>query len=60
MATPLSIPAAPIPGSPIWRAIISVPFVRRLLGIPEEQSAVASAARDEDTSLTQAHLEVLK
>ena len=60
MATPLSVPAAPIPASPIWRAIISVPFVRRLLGIPEEQSAVASAARDEDTSLTQAHLEVLK
>ena len=60
MATPLSIPAAPIPLSPVWRAITSLRVVRRLLGIPEEQSAVASLARDEDTSLTQAHLEVLK
>ena len=60
MATPLSIPAASIPVSPIWRTITSLPFVRRLLGIREEQSAVASAAREVDTSLTQAHLEILK
>ena len=60
MATPLSIPAAQIPVPALWRAIISLRVVRRLLGIPEEQSVVVSAARDEDTSLTQAHLEVLK
>ena len=60
MATPLSIPAAPIPISPIWRTITSLPFVRRLLGVAEEKSAVASVADDVDTSLTQAQLEVLK
>ena len=60
MATPLSIPAVQIPVSPIWRTITSLPLVRRLLGIAEERSAVASAAGDVDTSLTQAHLEVLK
>ena len=60
MATPLSIPAAPIPVPALWRAITSVRVVRRLLGIQEEMSAVASADRDVDTSLTQAHLEVLK
>lgn len=60
MATPLSIPAAPIPVSPLWRTITGLPIVRRLLGIVEERSAVASAVDDVDTSLTQAHLEVLK
>ena len=60
MATPLAIPAVPIPLSPVWRAITSLRVVRRVLGIPEERSAVVSAACDEDTSLTQAHLEVLK
>jgi hypothetical protein len=60
MDTPLSIPAYPIPVSPVWRAITSLRVVRRLLGIPEEKSAVVSADPDVDTSLTQAHLEVLK
>jgi len=60
MATPLAIPAAPVPLSPLWRAITSLSVVRKVLGIPEERSAVVSAAHDEDTSLTQAHLEVLK
>lgn len=59
MATPLAIPAAPIPLSSVWRALTSLRVVRRVLGIPEEKTAVASIA-DEDTSLTQAHLEVLK
>ncbi|HET9157886.1 MAG TPA: hypothetical protein VFN91_14535 [Myxococcaceae bacterium] len=73
MATPLSSPAAPIPVSPIWRIITGLPLVRRLLGVPEEQSALADRARASahlgpatfdwdgpDTSLTQAELEVLK
>jgi hypothetical protein len=60
MAVPLSLPANPASVPWVWRAISSMPFVRGLLGIAQEQPAVASAVRDEDTSLTQAHLEVLK
>ena len=60
MATPLAIPAAPIPVSGLWRAITSLRVVRKVLGIPEEKSAVACADPDVDTSLTQAQLEVLK
>jgi hypothetical protein len=57
----------------VWRAISSLRFVRRLVGIPDERIAPSSAARapgrlgsstfdwdGPDTSLTQAELEVLK
>lgn len=73
MATPLSLPAGAVPASPVWRAIFRLRLVRRLLGIPEEKGALASAAHaagrlgsstfdweGPDTSLTQAELEVLK
>jgi hypothetical protein len=73
MAAPLSIPSGAAPVSSVWRAISSLRFFRRLLGIPEEQPALASAVPapvrlglgtfdwdGPDTSLTQAELEVLK
>jgi len=73
MATPLSMPADSTSVSAVWRAISSLRFVRRLLGIPEEKGALASDAHapgrfgsstfdwdGPDTSLTQAELEVLK
>ena len=73
MATPLSFPASAVPVSPVWRAIFRLRLVRRLLGIPGEKGALASAAHPSarlgsstfdsegpDTSLTQAELEVLK
>jgi hypothetical protein len=60
MAAPLSVPADPIPLLAVWRALSSLRLVRRVLGIPEEKNAVASAAGEVDTSLTQAELEVLK
>ena len=44
----------------LWRAISSLRFLRRLLGIPEEEPTLASADRGTDTSLTQAELEILK
>jgi hypothetical protein len=72
MDTPLEFPAAPAPVPWFWQALISVPFLRRVLGIPEERSGRSSAARGPvgvgrsfdfdgpDASLTQAELEVLK
>jgi hypothetical protein len=70
MDAPLSIPSDPTLVSSVWRAISSLHLVRRLLRIPEEKPALASAARapslrsfdwdGPDTSLTQAELEVLK
>lgn len=73
MGAPLSMPSGAVPIPSVWRAIASMRFFRRLLGIPEGQSAVASVARapvrlgqgtsdwdGADTSLTQAELEVLK
>jgi hypothetical protein len=71
METPLELPAAPATSPWLWRAISSLGFVRRILGIPEEESASSSPARrpgslgsfdwdGPDTSLTQAELEVLK
>jgi hypothetical protein len=73
MATPLSIPAGAAPVSSVWRAISSLRFFRRLLGIAEDPPTRASAASapgrlglgnydwdGPDTSLTQAELEVLK
>jgi len=73
MAAPLSMPSGAAPVSSVWRAISSLRFFRRFLGIPEEQPALGSAARapvrlgfgtsdwdGPDTSLTQAELEVLK
>jgi hypothetical protein len=73
MATPLGMPAVPVPLSLLWRAISSLTIVRRLLGIPDEQRAPTSATHGPvrlgsrtfdwegpDTSLTQAELEVLK
>ena len=69
----LSMPSGAAPLSSVWRAISSLRFFHRLLGNPDEQPAVASAARapvglglgtsdwdGPDTSLTQAELEVLK
>ncbi len=73
MAAPLSIPSGAAPVSSVRRAISSLRFFRRLLGIPEAQLALASAAPapvrlglgtydwgGPDTSLTQAELEILK
>ncbi|HXX30409.1 MAG TPA: hypothetical protein VEJ89_06785 [Myxococcaceae bacterium] len=60
MAASLSMPADPTPVSLVWRAVSSLRFLSRLLGIPEQKAALASAARNADTSLTQAELEVLK
>jgi hypothetical protein len=71
MDTPLEFPAAPAPLPWLWRAISSLGFLRRLMGIPEERTGASSAARapasarsfdwdGPDTSLTQAELEVLK
>ena len=73
MTAPLSMPSGAAPVSPVWRAISSLRFLRRFLGIPEERPAQASPARASprsdlgttdwdgpDTSLTQAELEVLK
>ena len=60
MDAPVSMTSDPIPASSVWRTISSLRFLRRLLGIPEEKEASATAARDRDTSLTQAELEVLK
>jgi hypothetical protein len=60
MATPLALPADPPFAAWVWRAITPLRSLRRLLRISEEHAAVASAARDRDTSLTQAELEVLK
>ncbi|HET6981349.1 MAG TPA: hypothetical protein VFI53_04365 [Myxococcaceae bacterium] len=67
------MPASAVPVSPVWRAIFRLRLVRRVLGIPEENGALASAAHapgrlgssafdweGPDTSLTQAELEVLK
>ena len=73
MAAPLSMPSGAAPASSVWRAISTLRFLRRFLGVPEGQPALASAARapvrlglgtfdwdGPDTSLTQAELEVLK
>jgi hypothetical protein len=73
MDAPLSMPSDAPSVSLLWRAISSLPLVRRLLGIPDEGPALASTARapvsaglrsfdfdGPDTSLTQAELEVLK
>jgi uncharacterized protein YndB with AHSA1/START domain len=67
------MPSGAAPVSSVWRAISSLRFFRRLLGMPEDQPALANAARapvrfghgtsdwdGPDTSLTQAELEVLK
>jgi hypothetical protein len=71
MDTPLELPAAPAPLPWLWRALSSLGFLRRLVGIPAERSGASSPARapagvrsfdwdGSDTSLTQAELEVLK
>src|SRR5262249_4706911 len=68
MDTPLEFPAAPAPLPWLWRAISSLGFLRRLVGIPEERAGASRPARapasfdwdGPDTSLTQAELEVLK
>jgi hypothetical protein len=73
VAPPLSMPSGAAPVSSVWRSISCLRFLRRLLGIPEEEPALARAARGPvrpglgpcdwdgpDTSLTQAELEVLK
>jgi hypothetical protein len=73
MAAPVSMPSAPTAVPSVWRAISSLRFLRRLLGIPSEPLAQTSPARapvsvghgtfdwdGPDTSLTQAELEVLK
>lgn len=73
MAALLSTPSGAVPVSSLWRAISSLRFFRRFLGIRKEHPARASAARapvgsglstfdwdGPDTSLTQAELEILK
>jgi hypothetical protein len=73
VAAPLSMPSGAVPISSVWRAISGLRFFRRLLGMPEDQPALASTSRapvrsghgtsdwdGPDTSLTQAELEVLK
>ena len=64
MNTPLAIPAYPSFASMVWRAITGLPVVRTLRELAAERRALSSAARDTDpdvdTSLTQAHLEILK
>lgn len=61
MNAPVSIPADPPPVSLVWLAVSAVRFLRRVLWAREGERAVASAPRDdEDTSLTQAELEILK
>jgi len=73
MAAPVSMPSVPTAFPSVWRAISSLRFLRRLLGIPSERLAQTSPARapvsvghstfdwdGPDTSLTQAELEVLK
>jgi len=60
MAASLSMPADPTPVSSVWRAVSSLRFLSRLLGIGERKWTLTSTARNADTSLTQAELEVLK
>jgi len=60
MDAPLSMPSDPPLVWTVLRAIVPLRSLRRLLRIREEERALASAARERDTSLTQAELEVLK
>jgi len=73
MTTPVSVPSIPTAVPSVWRAITSLPFVRRLRGITKERPSDASARfapeslgacsfdwDGPDTSLTQAELEALK
>ena len=73
MTAPFAVPSDGTLVSSLWRAISSLGFLRRLLGIAKDESALASALRapvhvrlgtsdgeGPDTSLTQAELEVLK
>jgi len=73
VTAPLSVPSGVAPLSSVWRALSSLRFLRRFLGIREERPDQASAARapgrsdlgttdweGPDTSFTQAELEVLK
>jgi len=69
MATPLSMPAVPTAVPSLWRGLSGLRFLRRLLGMANDQPAPANHAREglgtfdwdePDTSLTQAELEVLK
>jgi hypothetical protein len=60
MDTSLPLPSDPAAVSWLWRIISSLPVVRSFLGIREEKAALASEADEVDTSLTQAHLEILK
>ena len=60
MNPPLSLPADPPPVSLVWLAVSAVRFLRRILWTREGERALTSAPDDEDTSLTQAELEILK
>jgi hypothetical protein len=62
MDAPLTIPS-PF-ALAMWRAVSGLPVLRRILRAPEEARVTARAVPDTDddidTSLTQAHLELLK
>jgi len=64
MDAPLTIPSPSPFLVSLWRAVSGLPVLRRFLRVAEGERALARAARDAnedtDTSLTQAHLEVLK
>jgi len=62
MNAPLSIPSPSPFVLAVWRTLSGLPVLRRVLRVREDARAVARAARDDDddTSLTQAHLELLK
>lgn len=64
MDAPLSIPSPWPFVVAVWRALSGLPLLRRFLRVPEGERVLARADRDAgdeaDTSLTQAHLEVLK
>jgi hypothetical protein len=62
MNAPLAIPTHPTLASMVWRALSGLTVVRRLREVAEARRALVRTGRDTDTdtSLTQAHLEILK
>lgn len=64
MDAPLTIPSPSPFALAVWRTVSGLPVLRRFLRVPEDERVLARAAPDADddpdTSLTQAHLEILK
>ena len=62
MDAPLSIPSPPPFLVAVLRTLSGLPVLRRFLRVPDDERTLPRAAHDDDvdTSLTQAHLEVLK